>query len=71
MKAIDMSSKKRREDLDLLQDHLREHSHDMKHAILITYSNDEEVIVSRTSMVEIEYLGLLDFAKDFREEFED
>lgn len=71
MKAIDLNSKKRREDLDLLQDHLREHSHDMKHAILIIYSSDEEMIVSRTRMAEIEYLGLLDFAKDLREQFDD
>lgn len=71
MKAIDINSKKNKEDLELLQSHMKEHGHDIKHAILITYSSDEEIIVSRTRMAEIEYLGLLNFAKDFREEFED
>lgn len=71
MKTIDINAKKTKEDLKLLESHIEDHMKDAKHAILITYSNDEEVIVSRTSMAEIEYLGLLDFAKDFREQFEE
>lgn len=71
MKTIDINSKKNKKNLELLESHLEEHGHDMKHAILITYSSDEELIVSRTSMAEIEYLGLLDFAKDLREQFDD
>lgn len=71
MKMIDINAKKTKENLKLLNSHIEEHKDDMKHAILITYSNDEEMFVSRTSMAEVEYLGLLDFAKDLRCEFED
>lgn len=70
-KTINMNAKKNKETLDQLQTHIEEHKDDMKHAILITYGDDDEITVTSSDMTDVEYFGMLELVKHIPVEFEE